>query len=173
VFTTDWSFLDGMTALLNKKHALARFDAALAEGRAGGEAFAVMMIDIDRLKRFCDQRTHASGDKAIRAVANVLADLWTERVLPCRFGGEEFAVALRGYQPPEARAFAEQVRAAVAAKSFPDFQTSEPVGVTVSIGVAGAVANETLTQLLHRADEALGAAKNAGRNRVVWGGSGL
>ena len=129
---------------------------------------AVLQLDLDHFKQINDRLGHAAGDRALIAFADCLrgqlrgTDLWA------RMGGEEFAVYLPEAKPERARAVAERLCAAAAAIRLEDGAGGQSVAVSVSIGVACVDAPGTpWSAWLSRADEALYAAKRAGRNRVV------
>lgn len=125
-----------------------------------GQPLSAVMIDVDHFKKFNDDHGHLEGDQTLRQVAQLLhAHHDEERELLARYGGEEFALLLPGVDAAQARQRAEVLRAAVAAS---------PLGVTVSVGVAGFVPDPGSGRdlLLRRADGALYRAKRAGRNRV-------
>lgn len=121
---------------------------------------SVLMIDVDHFKAYNDAHGHLEGDVQLRGIAQRLARQHDpQRELLARYGGEEFALLLPGVHPTEAARRAETIRAAIAASD---------AGMTVSIGVAGAVPELQAEpdSLLRRADAALYAAKRGGRNRV-------
>ena len=125
---------------------------------------AVAVLDIDHFKSINDTYGHNQGDDVLRQVAAVVRENAREGDLPVRLGGEEFAVFVIGYSAPAIRDLAERIRALVEATVF-----GGPLAatrITVSAGVAARQQREPLRELLHRADLALYAAKNAGRNRV-------
>ena len=125
-----------------------------------GEVVAVAMVDIDHFKRVNDEHGHAVGDQVLTAVGQALVGGLRGNDLVCRWGGEEFLVILPSTPPTGALLVAERLRAAVAALS------GLPLTVTVSIGLAACVQDDTHFDLVARADEALYAAKRRGRNRV-------
>jgi diguanylate cyclase (GGDEF)-like protein len=119
----------------------------------------VAILDLDHFKRINDAHGHKAGDAVLVAAAHALrAHLRAEDQLG-RLGGEEFLVLLPDTEARAAAHVAEKLRAEVA-------RAPTPVAVTVSIGVA-AWDGEAPEALLHRADEALYAAKQAGRDRVM------
>lgn len=158
---------DGLTGLANRR----RFDEALEVEfrRAQREArpLSLLMIDIDNFKALNDAHGHPAGDRVIRRLAGLLAG-FAQRAgdVAARYGGEEFALLLPHTDSAQAEATAEQVRAAVAA---PGTLTSDVIPITISIGVA-ATDNSRLSALpeglVQLADEALYAAKHAGKNCV-------
>ena len=153
---------DSLTGLANRRgfgEALTRADAAHAEP----VPLALLAIDIDHFKRVNDQHGHGTGDDILRHVASHVAQVAGPGAIVARHGGEEFVVALRGYDLARAGTIAERIRASVGA-TF-DTQPDLP-RVTISIGVAAGT-SEQLDMLLEDADCALYRAKNEGRNRVM------
>lgn len=147
--------MDPLTGLANRR-ALAD---ALEQALAGTAALCVALADIDHFKAVNDTHGHAVGDEVLVRVASSLRVANGEAGLLARYGGEEFALVLPGMDLDAARRHCEALRRAVALAS-----TSLPV--TISIGVAARQPGEDKAALLQRADEALYAAKRAGRNRV-------
>lgn len=153
---------DALTGLANRRG----FSEALARAAAahpGGMPVALLVIDIDNFKRVNDQHGHATGDAILRHVAAHIARVAGSGAIVSRFGGEEFLVALRGYDLIRAGTMAERIRNSIGA-SF-EMEAGLPP-VTISIGVAAGQSDEVET-LLAEADCALYRAKNEGRNRVM------
>lgn len=158
---------DGLTGLPNRRH----FDEAFAQARAevarSGLPLSLILLDADRFKRYNDTYGHLAGDEVLRAIARVLQRQVREPgETACRIGGEEFAVLLPGACGAEAVARAERIRQAMARLQIPHIG-NEGGGVTVSLGVAEALSDETDGQCFSAADAALYEAKRQGRNRVV------
>lgn len=152
---------DPLTHLLNRRAFSRQVEGLLrvAEGRV----VSLLQIDIDDFKQVNDTLGHAAGDAALVSVAAALGRLTRPDDLLARTGGEEFAVVLVGATSLEAAGRAEQLRAAVAGQPGP---SGPPL--TVSVGVATLPASTgALDALLREADEALYAAKRAGRDRVA------
>ncbi len=154
---------DVLTGLANRRHFMDRLRDALEQTRRNSEPLTLLMADLDKFKQINDHYGHAGGDDVLRAFAKLLRARARESDLAGRLGGEEFALMLPGVDIGEARQVAERVRGAMAAL--------EPLGdghrFTVSIGVAAVHDGEGEDLLLSRADDALYAAKCAGRDRVV------
>ena len=156
-------FEDPLTGLLNRRAILAQLDASVSGARRHDRDLSVLMIDIDHFKTFNDVHGHPVGDQVLVTVAQRLRErLRTEDWLG-RLGGEEFLAVLPDTSPSEAARVAEDLRACIDELSVSTRR--EEVSVTVSIGWA-AFGDEGSEDLVHRADEALYAAKNAGRNAV-------
>jgi diguanylate cyclase (GGDEF)-like protein len=128
----------------------------------------MLMIDIDHFKRVNDTFGHAVGDAVLQAVAASIASAVRAEDTPARVGGEEFAVLLRRATVDQACDVALRIREAVAVIDTAAIGVTDARPVSVSVGVAvGSTAGETVADLVHRADDALYAAKRRGRDRVV------
>jgi diguanylate cyclase (GGDEF)-like protein len=161
-----WS--DELTALYNRRH----FEEALAEEWARAHRtrspIALVMVDIDHFKSLNDTLGHVAGDRALRAVADVIkACARRPGDVAARYGGEEFVVLLPGGRRERVHALAEEIRQAVEALALP--HPGHALGrITVSVGVAAVTAPESLqATLVDAADRALYRAKAAGRNAVA------
>lgn len=148
-------FEDPLTGLANRRFILTQLGALISGARRHARALSVAIIDVDHFKSVNDRYGHAEGDRVLAEVARCMrTNLRAEDQLG-RLGGEEFLALLPDTDAPAAAAAAEKLRASVA-----------PVGVTVSIGWA-AWDGERPEELLRRADDALYAAKAAGRDLAV------
>ncbi|QQA41394.1 diguanylate cyclase [Pelagovum pacificum] len=162
----DQSIRDPLTGLYNRRHFMSCLRREMTLADRQGTALSLMSFDADGFKTFNDSHGHDAGDMVLRKLADCLADLFDAREVCCRLGGEEFAVLLPGHDADAARAVAERVRKAVSAMPLTYGSETLP-NVTISIGVATYPDSATEAQLLiKRADQALYAAKEAGRNRV-------
>jgi diguanylate cyclase len=163
------ALVDPLTGLANRRG----FDNALQATLATDEPESIgstclLMIDIDHFKRINDTHGHLVGDKVIRSVAKALKDSVKGKDTVARLGGEEFAVLLPDTPIAGAHALAEQVRATIERGRIRRTDTQATVAtVTVSIGVCAYQERESPEDFINRADTALYAAKNAGRNRVI------
>lgn len=163
------SITDGLTGLFNRRHFDHLLETQWAQAARQGGVFSVLMTDVDCFKKFNDHYGHQAGDACLVQVAQVLQNL-TLRAgdVVARYGGEEFVLLLGGSaQPAAAGAVADALCQAVQALHIP--HTKSPWGyVTISVGVASVVATPqgSVDHVLKLADDALYAAKAAGRNRV-------
>lgn len=157
---------DSLTGLPNRR----AFDDAMArrvgEFRRNGVPFGMIMIDVDHFKRLNDQHGHAAGDHVLRRVAEALQRAVAETSSVARIGGEEFAVLLPGADPADARSAAERCRQAVACEEY--LFGNQPLRTTISLGLALIRPGEDASLLASRADEAMYAAKRAGRDRAYF-----
>jgi len=160
----EMALIDPLTGLYNQRYLRRHLAGLLASGQ--GRQLAVLMVDVDHFKKVNDQYGHATGDKALRLIADTLRA--NTRVFDslARYGGEEFVVVMPGADVDDASLAAERLRAAVQAAAFQS-PSGDLVGLTVSVGVGCATgASVTPEALLQAADTALYAAKAGGRNRV-------
>jgi diguanylate cyclase (GGDEF)-like protein len=159
---------DAKTGLLNAGAWQQAAVAEAARAARSGRPLAVAMVDIDHFKNVNDTWGHLVGDQVLAAVARVLAGQLRPYDVAGRFGGDEVAVLLPGAIEATARLVAERLRSGIAETSPLPGST---LRVTVSIGVACAIpAREDHQDLVAAADEALYAAKQAGRNQVRLAG---
>jgi two-component system cell cycle response regulator len=157
---------DGLTGLHNHRHFQNLLDQRLALARRYGKPLSLLLCDIDHFKTVNDTYGHPVGDTVLRGVAKLLSAQARAVDQLARYGGEEFAVILPETDTSAARALAERIRAAVAAAELRT--TLGPIKVTLSLGVATFPdAADDKQALIDRADQALYAAKHAGRNRCV------
>ncbi|HEX5444085.1 MAG TPA: GGDEF domain-containing protein [Pirellulales bacterium] len=153
---------DTLTGLPNRRSFNEDLQRRFDQWRRHQMPLALIMLDLDHFKRFNDSFGHQAGDAVLRLAAQAISNTLRQMDLPARFGGEEFAVVLPGTKLREAMKVAERVRAMVAAQHFE--YDGQPLQVTVSVGVAPAVEGDEPAHLIERADEALYAAKERGRN---------
>jgi len=159
---------DGLTGLFNRKHFDAQLRRDARQAMETGDSLCLLICDIDHFKKFNDNYGHAVGDEVIKLVARTLKQNVKGRDTPSRFGGEEFAVILPQTGLSNAATLGEQIRRRLAGKELKTKDGSRSFGsVTVSLGVAQYRLGEPLPALLERADQALYAAKHAGRNRLM------
>jgi diguanylate cyclase len=158
---------DALTGLRNRKAFDETLVAQSQEAAGSRQPLSLLMLDIDHFKKFNDTYGHQLGDEVIRLVGGCLTACTKGRDIACRYGGEEFAVILPTTDLSGAATVAEQIRATVAGKKITRKRTNETLStITLSIGVAEWRPSEGLEEWVGRADEALYAAKQGGRNRV-------
>ena len=158
---------DELTRLYNRRFLdeYLRVQVPLAQRHGSGLAFLAM--DIDHFKHINDTYGHEAGDRVLAGVAAQLRAASRSCDLPVRLGGEEFLVVITEHDIDGALAFAERLRAAIAAQAFDDVVPGVRVHVTVSIGVAMfGLHGDSAATLLRASDDAMYASKRAGRNRV-------
>jgi diguanylate cyclase (GGDEF)-like protein len=161
----DEAHTDTLTGLPNRRRFDEEFARAFGSGQRRETALAVAIVDIDRFKNYNDSFGHQAGDVALRRIAQSIAEsVARSGDVAARYGGEEFVVILEDTSLDGAIAVAERIRTAVLNAGI---RTSTGAPLSVSIGVAANRRGDSAEVLLHHADEALYAAKEGGRNRVV------
>ncbi|GAB4256084.1 sensor domain-containing diguanylate cyclase [Deferrisoma sp.] len=157
---------DPLTGLWNRRAFLDRLTAELSRARRYPSPLALLLADVDHFKRVNDRHGHPAGDQVLRAVAGTLRSLARETDHVARYGGEEFAILLPNTDETGARALAERIRKALEAEEIPWEGRTLRVTASLGLGVAQE-GDDTPDALISRADQALYAAKETGRNRVV------
>jgi GGDEF domain-containing protein len=138
---------DDLTGIHNRRYLMARFEEEYQEARRRGFALSCVMVDLDHFKDFNDRFGHLVGDEILKDLSRFIKGMVRVYDIFGRFGGEEFMVVLPAADMAEARAF--------------------KVSVTISAGVAEIEpSDESMTDILRRADAAMYHAKQSGRNRV-------
>ena len=162
--------IDALTGLYNRRAWTERAFALEDANRRAARPLSVLFLDLDHFKELNDRHGHEAGDVALRALASVMLEEVRQQDVIGRYGGEEFVVALPGADRAQALRVAERIRQGLQNWAPGD---SPHAAQTVSIGAATLHPGEDMKALLKRADEAMYAAKAAGRNRVVFAGHQL
>jgi diguanylate cyclase len=156
---------DGLTGLFNRRAFDQKLEEMLLAYRNGGRSFVVALIDIDRFKSINDSFGHQVGDDVLQQVASALRMLLDRSIMVARFGGEEFAVIMDA----PLRIAAERLNEVRKAVEKQPLETgSSQLRLTISVGLSEPRDDLVVSPILRRADEALYAAKNIGRNRVYY-----
>lgn len=156
---------DDLTGTHNRRHMTELMQGQLEQQRRDGLPACIALLDIDLFKRINDNHGHAAGDEVLRRFARLTRESLRGVDLLARWGGEEFLVFLPGASAEQARAVLERVRRSMAEAAFDDIATGLQVGF--SAGVAALRGSDTLQQAVERADQAMYAAKTAGRGRTA------
>lgn len=161
----EFATIDSMTGLYNRRHFLWLGEIEWSRYQRYWRPMSVLMIDIDRFKSINDRFGHQAGDEVIVKISAVCRDHKRKSDLLSRFGGDEFLMLLPETTLENARQAAERLREQVVALDLS--AGALPFNATVSVGVAEADPRmDTIFDLINLADQALYAAKRAGRNRV-------
>ena len=131
-----------------------------------GRPLTMLMVDLDRFKSINDKFGHPAADQVLRNVSDALVRTFPRRSdVVARYGGEEFAIVLSDTDKKDGAMLAERLLRAVRALSIGI--GAGAVGITVSVGLAQLKSGESASDVVKRADRALYAAKESGRNRMV------
>jgi diguanylate cyclase (GGDEF)-like protein len=162
----DLAIRDSLTALYTKGYLLKALTDECDRARLHNEAFSLLMIDIDFFKNYNDKFGHAAGDIVLKRLSAIICEsLKGKNAIASRFGGEEFCVILPGIYKTQAFALASSLRQRVENERI--LLRRQDTGVTLSIGIAAFPEDaQGQTELLYKADQAMYAAKQEGRNRV-------
>ncbi|HKV41378.1 MAG TPA: GGDEF domain-containing protein [Blastocatellia bacterium] len=152
---------DPLTGVFNRRHMESCLGDAIERNRRSGTPASLLLIDIDHFKRINDRLGHEIGDSVLKGIVAVIDNRSRKLDLLFRMGGEEFILLLSDTRAADAMNLAEDLRAAIIGSHLVDGWP-----VSVSIGVSDLLLGESLDSWLRRTDDALYAAKEAGRNRV-------
>ncbi|WP_376690397.1 GGDEF domain-containing protein [Wenzhouxiangella sp. EGI_FJ10409] len=165
---------DELTGLPNRRRLISRLEAVTEASRSSGASFCVAVLDLDHFKIVNDEHGHQAGDEVLTQLAQRATHLLrgADALLRVddtvadigRFGGEEFLLILPDTELSGAGLAAERLRREIGDTPFST--SAGPITCTASIGVAEYQPGEAVHRTISRADEALYAAKSAGRNRV-------
>ncbi|HSH43934.1 MAG TPA: diguanylate cyclase [Arenicellales bacterium] len=164
------SGIDSLTGLANRRTMDAYLEREWRRLRRTNQPVSVLLFDVDCFKEYNDHYGHLAGDECLQKVAGVLSDVsGRSSDLVARYGGEEFVIILPGTDEGSAMELADKARERVMALRIEHRYSGVAQVVTLSAGVACAEPYQAGNpqDILHRADEALYAAKDEGRNRVV------
>ena len=152
---------DELTGLANRRHCDTLLQTEIDRCERYSQPLSMLMLDLDHFKQVNDEYGHAAGDELLRQVAESIVGELRQTDVAARWGGEEFVVLLPATRLVGATQVAEKLRTAVARTT-----TSDGHGVTASIGCGEYQGGESHDAYLRRLDDALYAAKDAGRDRV-------
>ncbi|PWV95690.1 diguanylate cyclase (GGDEF)-like protein [Paenibacillus cellulosilyticus] len=153
------ALIDPLTGLMNRR----AMEGVLSKWTATNVPFGLIVMDLDRFKCINDTLGHQVGDEVLKCLANVVQRSVRSSDICCRFGGEEFVVLLPHISADEAFRLAERIRKTMEKEPTPANRV-----ITLSLGIAVSPQHGTDSSTLFRlADEALYAAKEAGRNRTM------
>lgn len=148
---------DKLTGTANRRELEKQFERAVARHSRHHVSLSVMIIDIDRFKEINDTEGHLEGDRILTGLAETVRENIRPDDIFARWGGDEFVLLLES-EGEEAAAMAERLRKALREKQFP---------VSLSIGIAPYEEGDTLDDAVKKADQALYASKEQGRDRIT------
>lgn len=158
------SKIDPLTELFNRRGMAERLAAELGRGQREGKALGILWLDIDYFKEINDRHGHALGDQVLKQVAALISATIRSYDVAARWGGDEFLVLVYPTDQQHLDSLGERLRAAIASSRAVLDAKGQPLAMSVSIGGYVATPGEELDHVLQAGDEALYAAKEAGRN---------
>lgn len=160
---------DELTHLFTKRYFQIQIDIQMASYKRYGQKFSLLMMDIDNFKLVNDTYGHPAGDVVLEEVASVIRNSLRDIDVPCRYGGEEFAVILPETTEKGVLLVAERIRENIEKKVIA-LGKGTNISVTISIGGASCPQNGTeVRNIISAADKALYSAKQTGKNKVILG----
>jgi diguanylate cyclase (GGDEF)-like protein len=158
---------DPLTGLYNRRYFMEQLEFEIRRGARTRRQFALIILDVDHFKQYNDSNGHTAGDELLQRLATLLELNLRAVDLVARYGGEEFVVLLFDTGPDDGYAAAKKLQQVVAEQPFPHEQSQANGKLTISVGVAFYPQDSGEARaLIDRADQALYAAKGAGRNTV-------
>jgi diguanylate cyclase (GGDEF)-like protein len=165
--TQELTIVDDLTSLYNFRYFSRKLGTEVTRAKRYRQPLSIIMIDIDWFKRCNDTYGHLFGNRVLQDLAQRIKDSIREVDVPCRYGGEEFAVILPQTKKADAQMIGERIRRRVESGEMLSADKSSPVKITVSLGVATYPENgKTPKELISRVDQALYLAKGRGKNLV-------
>jgi diguanylate cyclase (GGDEF)-like protein len=160
---------DGLTGLANRRSFDQTLSIEWSRARRTRKPLSLLLADVDHFKLYNDHHGHQKGDECLRLIATLIGQNTRPADLSARYGGEEFAMILPETDHISACRVASRLKGALEERAIAHGSPDIPGQVTLSMGVATHVPEEDLgcEWLLSRADQALYAAKHAGRDRFV------
>ena len=162
----ELAITDGLTRLHNSRHFYSQLEVEVGRCIRYKHFLALLLLDIDHFKRYNDAYGHLEGDKVLVRLGQVIRGCLRHMDSAYRYGGEEFTVLLPETSGEEASTVAYRIKNTVEGQPFhPTPDKSE--WLTISVGVTQYVPAEELSVFVQRADQAMYASKQSGRNRVT------
>jgi two-component system cell cycle response regulator len=164
----EMAITDQLTGLHNRRYMSRHLDTLMGNAKRNGRPLAFVIMDIDFFKQVNDSHGHDIGDEVLKEFATRISANVRGIDLACRYGGEEFVVAMPDTDMAFAYNIAERLRQSIETTPVRISRDPGALKITISIGIAKAEGEgDTADALLHRADQALYRAKRTGRNKVV------
>ncbi len=166
--TIEMAVKDPLTGLNNRRYFDSHMQTLFENAQSGKQPISLVVLDIDHFKLVNDTYGHQAGDDVLRVFSERICKNVRSKDLACRFGGEEFVVAMPDTDHDLAFVVADRMRREVAEHPFVVDDGAQQISVTVSAGVSCITGkDDSIADLIKRADTALYQAKNLGRNQVV------
>lgn len=166
--TLELSEIDGLTGIKNRRTLLKQLGSEIQRAYRYKKNFGLIMLDIDHFKQYNDTNGHFQGDILLKMIADMISDNLRDTDAVGRYGGEEFIILLPETDKEETITIAERIRSGVDGHKFPRAESQPGGKITISIGVSMYPEDgDAFERIIRAADDALYAAKNTGKNRVI------
>ncbi len=163
----DMATMDALTGLYNRRALFSRLAEEHSRSLRYGQGFSILLIDVDDFKSVNDKHGHQVGDGILRGLGSFLRQNLRDSDFPARYGGEEFICLLPSTDQTHAIQAGEKIRHLLAQSKLSSKKMDVSLQITVSIGIATLNDNESIDDLIKRADSALYKSKRDGKNQVV------
>lgn len=160
----ELAITDDLTRLYNSRHFYSQLESEVKRYERYKRPFSILMIDLDHFKHFNDTYGHLEGDRILRRVARKITTCMRTMDTAYRYGGEEFTVLLPETDSAAATVVAERIKDSISSDTLDFLDGSR---ITASIGVSEYMDLDSLESFIKRADKAMYAAKQAGRNNIA------
>jgi len=157
---------DGLTNLYNRRYFDDSLSKEMARSTRHDNSLSLIMLDVDNFKNYNDTYGHPEGDEVLKDIGSIIKSSIRKIDVPCRYGGEEFAVILPETTKDNAVILAERIRERLVEKRF--FPQGNRVNVSASFGVAQYIDEKSSKEFIQRADEQLYQAKEKGKNKICF-----
>ncbi len=156
---------DTLTGVLNRRGLDGVMSQEIARALRAGQKLSVGLLDVDNFKKLNDHYGHNVGDQALQYLSNICKNSLRPHDSIARYGGEEFVIILPGADAQQGQAVLQRLQRALTKEIF--MHNNEKLLITFSAGVTELRKNDVMDDILKRADSAMYAAKNSGKNRVL------
>lgn len=160
----NMSYYDKLTGVLNRNKLYESIERDIKLNERYNQEFSLLIFDIDNFKKINDKYGHLMGDRVIKEIADLVQSNIRSTDLLFRFGGDEFVVLLSNTEIAEGKVVSEKIRQRISDYEYPEEVKGK---TTISIGLTEYNTNESVQELLNRADKLLYKAKEQGRNRTI------
>jgi len=162
----ELSITDTLTGLYNKRYLQAELGHAIEKALQSGEPLSLILLDIDDFKKINDRFGHAIGDDILVSLAHSMRSCTRESDTACRLGGDELVIFMPGISKDKAFHAAERIRVHFETESMRIID-GQSISATISLGIVDLQGNESAESFIERADAAMYAAKQRGKNCSV------
>ncbi|MCW7754514.1 diguanylate cyclase [Desulfobotulus sp. H1] len=163
----ELSITDELTGLYNSRHFHARIAKEAERFRRNHHPLSLLLLDIDHFKTYNDTYGHLEGDQVLMRMGDIIRNSLRSMDSAYRYGGEEFTILLPETDAEEALVVAHRIQESLLSAQFFPAGTSEPVPITVSVGITEYMEEEAVVTFIQRADMAMYCSKNNGRNQIT------